>query len=120
MKTTNAILTVLNSYEELTSLDLVNSFEDSENLHQFEDLANTLNYQNEVIYYSVAIDYLKTNNPSLRDYLELAHNTGCTLENLNSETLATLLMQQKTAEILSDLYSELSELETYEDQQNEE
>ena len=120
MKTTNEILAVLNTYEELTNLDLVNAYEDSDNLDQFEDLANTLNHQNEVIYYSVAIDYLKTNDPSLNNSLELAHDMGCNLENLNSETLATLLMQQKIAEMLSDLHSELSELETYEDQQNEE
>tara|TARA_R110002051_G_scaffold255468_1_gene314553 strand:- start:89 stop:454 length:366 start_codon:yes stop_codon:yes gene_type:complete len=50
-------------------------------------------YQEEIIYYYNAIKYLSENDSSLRESLDLAHDMGCTLENLSSETLATLHYQ---------------------------
>lgn len=54
----------------------------------------------EVIYYATAIQYLSENDPSLRDSLELASEFGFEIDNLNSETLATLLMQSQAREAL--------------------
>ena len=45
----------------------------------------------ETIYYSEAIDYLKENDRTLTEALELAKNAGYDLDNLNSCILATLL-----------------------------
>jgi len=50
-------------------------------------------YQEEIIYYHRAIKYLSENDASLRESLELAHDLGCSLENLSSETLATIHYQ---------------------------
>jgi len=50
-------------------------------------------HQEEIIYYYNAIKYLSENDSSLRESLELAHDLGCTLENLSSETLATIHYQ---------------------------
>ena len=50
-------------------------------------------YQEDIIYYNRAIKYLSENDSSLRESLELAHDLGCTLENLSSETLATIHYQ---------------------------
>lgn len=50
-----------------------------------------INSQAETIYYSDAIDYLKENDWTLTESLELAKNAGYDLENLNSCILATLL-----------------------------
>ena len=47
--------------------------------------------QAETIYYSDAIDYLKENDRTLTESLELAKNAWYDLENLNSCVLATLL-----------------------------
>ena len=47
--------------------------------------------QAETIYYSDAIDYLKENDRTLTESLELAKNAWYDLENLNSCILATLL-----------------------------
>ncbi len=44
----------------------------------------------EIIYYSRAIKYLQENDPSLCESLEIASEYGYTLENINSETLASL------------------------------
>jgi len=50
-------------------------------------------HQEEIIYYNRAIKYLAENDSSLRESLELANDLGCTLENLSSETLATIHYQ---------------------------
>ena len=50
-------------------------------------------YQEDIIYYDRAIKYLSENDASLRESLELAHDLGYSLENLSSETLATIHYQ---------------------------
>ena len=50
-------------------------------------------YEEDIIYYNRAIKYLSENDSSLRESLELANDLGCTLENLSSETLATIHYQ---------------------------
>jgi len=49
--------------------------------------------QSEIIYYSKAVNYLLENDASLRESLDLANDLGFTLDNLNSETLATIHYQ---------------------------
>ena len=49
--------------------------------------------QEEIIYYYKAIKYLSENDASLNESLELAFDMGFSLENLNSETLATIHYQ---------------------------
>jgi len=50
-------------------------------------------YQEDIIYYYNAIKYLSENDASLHESLELAQDFGFTLENLSSETLATIHYQ---------------------------
>jgi len=52
----------------------------------------------EVIYYDNAIDYLKENDASLNQSLELALDLGYELKNINSELLASLLKSQNNEE----------------------
>lgn len=66
--------------------------------------------QEEVIYYSNAIEYLKNNDASLRDSLQLAHDCGYTADKINSELLATLLMHENLQQELSNLTSEIEEI----------
>lgn len=61
----------------------------------------------EIIYYSKAIEYLSKNDPSLRESLEIAQEYGFQLENLNSETLASLLASQNAREKFCCLESEI-------------
>ena len=51
-------------------------------------------HESEIIYYSKAMAYLSENDNSLYESLEIAKEYGYTIENLNSELLATLLYQQ--------------------------
>ena len=61
----------------------------------FEDLQTNGYFNEEIIYYSNAINYLKENDASLSESLEIAAEFGYTTENLNSELLATLHASQK-------------------------
>ena len=74
----------LSSKQDLTGVDDI-----------FEDLQTNGYFNEEVIYYSSAIRYLKENDPSLTESLEIATEYGYEAKNLNSELLATLHASQK-------------------------
>ena len=71
----------------------------------------------EIIYYSNAIEYLSKNDPSLKESLEIASIYGFELNNLNSETLASLLASQNARE---NFYELESEIETFFEELKEE
>ena len=88
------------------------SFEDYQyaDFDNAEDLIEALReeiYQSECIYYSKAMQYLMDNDTSLMDSLALAHDLGYTAKDINSELLATLLMQENLNNELSGLTSEI-------------
>ena len=56
----------------------------------YEDLNDNGYFNVEIIYYHKAMEYLKENDTSLNESLELAAEYGYTTENLNSELLASL------------------------------
>ena len=94
------------------SLDLDQNFE---NVH--EQIVQCINESN-VIYYSTAMNFLAENDSSLNESIEIAVNLGYNIESLNSELLATLLLQSRLHEELSEIYSDLEELiEEYESSQ---
>lgn len=64
-----------------------------EDLNEDHEITNA-----EVIYYSNAIEYLKENDPSLNECLEIADEYGYTMDKLNSELLASLLMTRNNEE----------------------
>ena len=68
-----------------------------------EDEAIEYCHQEEIIYYYRATEYLLENDSSLRESLDLASDMGCTLENLNSEVLATLLYQRDLLESIEEV-----------------
>lgn len=61
----------------------------------FQDLQDNGFFNEEVIYYSKAMEYLKENDCSLCESIEIAAEYGYTLENINSETLASLHASRK-------------------------
>lgn len=63
--------------------------------------------QDEVIYYSNAMEYLSNNDNSLKESIGIALDMGYELKNVNSELLATLLKQQNLNEELGGLISEI-------------
>ena len=119
-----AIFNFLNKIsKDICITDYVN-IEDIDENDAFNSIVEKLQDENgfdcEVIYYASAIEYLKENDPSLRESLELASDLGFELKNLTSETLASLLktenvrnnFQELETEI-NDFFNELFEEENY-------
>jgi len=77
----------------------------------FDDLQENGYFNEEVIYYSSAIRYLKENDPSLCESLEIATEYGYEAKNLNSELLASLhASQKKENTFFEDIAPELENL----------
>jgi DNA repair exonuclease SbcCD ATPase subunit len=83
----------------------------------YDEIENSRGFDIDIIYYSSAMEYLSNNDPSLNESMALASDMGFTPENLNSETLASLLASQNVREEFAELESEISiffeELEEY-------
>lgn len=104
MKTINEFLDTLD-----TELDLSYEYSDGITFDEFcENVERQIN-ETEVIYYSVAMEYLSKNDPSLNESMSIANEFGFETENLNSETLATLLNQQNLRQEFYDLQDEIEE-----------
>jgi intracellular sulfur oxidation DsrE/DsrF family protein len=100
-------------YVNIENIDLDNPIESIYN--QIDD---NRGFEVEIIYYSNAIQYLQENDPSLRESLEIAHEFGFEVKNLNSEILASLLASQKVRNDFYDAESEISNF--FEELQEEE
>ena len=85
-------------------------FEDAKDFERYFEELEEATYQIECIYYSNAIKYLTENDPSFNESLGIASEMGYEVENLNSELLATLLMQRKELEALYEAKDDLEDL----------
>jgi hypothetical protein len=79
-------------------IDLSNIYYNEDTFNDFCDKVNDAIMYEEIIYYSEAIKYLMREDDSLADSLDIAKEYGYTIEQLNSELLATLLYQQRLTE----------------------
>ena len=61
--------------------------------------------EQEVIYYQDAIKYLMEEDPSFQESFGLANDLGYSLDNLNSETLATIHYQDRLQEEASEIFN---------------
>lgn len=66
-------------------------------------------FEQEVIYYSNAMEYLTENDNSLKESLEIADDLGFRPNNLNSEVLASLLKTRKCEEAFDQYETEINE-----------
>ena len=73
----------------------------------YEDLLHSGAFDQEVIYYSNAIEYLRDNDNSLQYSMELASDYGYETKDINSELLASLLKSQICREEFAELQSEI-------------
>lgn len=99
--------------EVLKSSNLNDYYNDYEEFNTAEELIDELREritEEEVIYYSRAIEYLKENDNSLYESLSIASELGYDISSLSSEILATLLYQRNLNEELDDLTSEIEEV----------
>lgn len=83
-------------------LDIIISEDDLENI-SLDDIEDYIKENNmldgEIIYYYNAIEFLKENDASLMDSLEIAEELGYNLKDLSSEVLASLLKTRTNEEI---------------------
>ena len=91
----------------------VESFDDI-----YEAIENNLGFEIDIVYYSSAIEYLKENDSSLMESIEIAANIGYDLKYINSELLASLLASKKIREEFEELREEIEEFfENLEDEE---
>jgi hypothetical protein len=64
----------------------------------------------DIIYYSAALDYLRENDPSLRQSLELCEDLGYKPADLSSEILASVLACEIVRGEFNDLENEFTDL----------
>lgn len=88
----------------LNDLDEINSFDEL-----YDELQEQNAFDCEVIYYANAIEFLRENDQSLADSIEIAVEYGYELENINSEILASLLKSRMLSEEFGELRSEIEE-----------
>lgn len=92
-------------------IDLAQYADESHN--SYEDLRQAIEESNgfdqEIIYYASAIEFLQKNDPSLKESLELASEYGFEVGNLNSEILASLLATEYVKQDFTELESEITD-----------
>lgn len=96
--------------EKLSSIDLdlyTENMSEDVTMDELDDKVHQLISEQEVIYYRRAIDYLKQEDQSLAESIELANDMGYDLQSINSELLATLVLQQRLQEAYNELRDEL-------------
>lgn len=99
--------------EELPEIDAQyalekEDFEDWEDINRILEDKNLLNQ--DVIYYGNAIEYLTENDPSLKRSTGIASEMGFELNNINSETLASLLKTENVRETWCKLEGYINEM----------
>lgn len=119
---TNGIKELFESTKFLSDHLDVEYFIDSD--HDFSDFAETVRVQidqTNVIYYSTAMNFLMENDNSLMESMQIAADYGYTTENINSELLATLLLQNELRSNFCEIEDLVSDLfDEYEDEDEDE
>ena len=93
-------------YLQESDLDDVRDADDLYNSH----IERAINESSDIIYYSRAMDYLQENDASLTRSLELASEYGYSLEDLNSEKLASILNYQENVDAYRKNKGEIDDL----------
>lgn len=109
------LIKLFEDYTEDIDIDyMLNGYEIGEDIVNSDDLLEIIEDNNgfdiDIIYYSKAIKYLSENDASLSESIEIAVDMGYSLENLNSETLASLHASQKAREDFYDITDEIDEI----------
>ena len=95
-----------------TELDL-DYIINAEDVNSYDDIYDAIErdggFDIEIIYYNRAIEYLSENDPSLQESMEIAHEVGFGVDNLNSEVLASLLASQNVRVEFDNLRDEIDE-----------
>ena len=110
----NKITSFLQSLDtDISILDFITvDWENNQDLN-FDNIVEEINdnqgFDLETIYYSSAIEYLRKNDPSFEESFEIANEYGYTINDFNSETLASLHYSQNERERFYDLRDEIND-----------
>jgi len=88
--------------------DDIEDINDSDDL--YNDLDNNEAFNIDIIYYNRAMEYLSENDFSLSESIQIAVDMGYSLEDINSETLASLHASQKARDDFWDITDEINEI----------
>jgi hypothetical protein len=92
------------NYVDIEEIDLENPF------YSIRDMIiENGGFNIEIIYYSEAIKYLKENDPSLKESLEIAIDFGYNIKDINSELLASLLASEVAVIKFKNLKNEIED-----------
>ena len=80
---------------------------------EMESIISSFISEEEIIYFEKAIQVLADLDSSLEYSLNIAYNLGYDIKDINSELLATLVIQDKLREELLPLFEELEEETSY-------
>ena len=102
-----------NDLGDKLDIDINNMVQDWDDVNSYDELEDVISenggFDQEVIYYGTAMEYLTNHDTSLTESLELAGDMGFECKNLNSETLASILKTQNVREEFSEQRSEIEE-----------
>lgn len=114
----NKLVELFNNTRYLSEYIYLNDVLKYNGKNTLEDLEECLNeriLEIEIIYYSNAINILKKEDKSLIESLEQAYECGYTITDVNSELLATLLIQRRCFDELFDFMQEVEKEEIFND-----
>ena len=107
------LTTLIDDYTGIYLPDYLNE-DDIEDINDVDDLYNELDnneaFNIDIIYYSRAMKYLSENDFSLSESIEIAVDMGYSLENINSELLASLHASQKARDDFYNIADEIDEI----------
>ena len=108
------LIELFEDYAEDIDVDSILHYNEIEDINDSDDLLELIEDNNgfdiDIIYYSKAIKYLAENDASLSESIEIAVDMGYSLENLNSETLASLHASQKARDDFWDIKDEIDDI----------
>ena len=108
------LIKLFEDYAEDIDIDSILSYNEIKDINDSDDLLELIEDNNgfdiDIIYYSKAIKYLSEHDASLRSSIDIAIDMGFDLENINSETLASLHASQKAREDFHDITDEIDEI----------
>jgi hypothetical protein len=96
--------------ELLDNIDIDIDLSEVKTIDELDELVTEHITGQEVIYYANAIKYLAENDPSLNESLELASQMGYETKDLNSELLATILLQENMNADYTEIREQIKEL----------
>lgn len=108
------LIKLFEDYAEDIDIDSILHYNDIEDINNSDDLLELIEDNNgfdiDIIYYNRAMKYLSENDFSLSESIQIAVDMGYSLENINSELLASLHASQEAREDFHGITDEIDDI----------